>query len=150
MACRGPEPFTISHWSNSGQVMERKRGVLLSMLSALQSRIIRIIKIIKMIVIIGIIKIFSIIGIIETSSKIRRKERGIPFGHLCTDGMVSSGRGHWLLYVLNICKGKNHDVPSWANAKNYTVRNQESWRLQISIPITENGDNYSPLHKKAM
>ena len=99
-------PFTISHWSaNSGQVMERKRGVLLSMLSALQSRIIRIIKIIKMIVIIGIIKIFSIIGIIETSSKIRRKERGIPFGHLCTDGMVSSGRGHWLLYVLNICKG---------------------------------------------
>ena len=52
-----------SQWSaNSGQVMERMRGVLLSILSVLQLGIIWIIEII---VIISIIEIISIIGILE-------------------------------------------------------------------------------------
>ena len=40
--------------------------------------------------------------------------------------------------------------PSWAKAENYIGRKQESWRSKISIPLTKNGDNYSPLKNNAI
>ena len=41
-------------------------------------------------------------------------------------------------------------VANWANVRNCIARNQESWRLKISIWIAKNCDNYSPLKKNAM